>query len=396
MNSNIFIITACSIVVVSYLFSIISRRFRIPSVLLLLVSGIGLKYLTAYLNVTIAIPDTAVELLGSVGLIMIVLEAGLDLKLGRDKIKVIRNSFFSALVILVVSTLMIAGFTFLWLKEPFLNCIVYAIPLSIISSAVVIPSIAHLGDDKKEFLVYETSFSDILGILLFNYFTAREILTWLSLGIFAGGIVLSVVISVVLSLLLFYLLLKSKIHVRFFLVFALLILLETVGKMLKLPSLLIIMVFGLLINNWDILHARLKVIFPKEEVDSTLGLLQSITAESSFLIRTFFFLLFGFTFNIALLLDKEVIFIGSVIVVMLLAVRYLYLRVFIRANIFPELFYIPRGLITILLFYRIPPELKMLSFNEGVLFFVILATSIIMMMGMIFYPKEREYVNLDV
>ena len=47
--------------------------------------------------------------------------------------------------------------------------VIYATPLSIISSAVAIPSSAGLREQEKEFVVYESTFSDILGIMVFNY-----------------------------------------------------------------------------------------------------------------------------------------------------------------------------------------------------------------------------------
>lgn len=79
---------------------------------------------------------------------------------------------------------------------------------------------------------------------------------------------------------------------------------------------------------------------------------------------------------------------GSVVVAILLAVRFLYLAIFVKTNIFPELFFIPRGLVTILLYYNIPPKLK-LPVSEGILFFVILATSLIMMIGSMLH-KDGE------
>lgn len=63
-----------------------------------------------------------------------------------------------------------------------------------------------------------------------------------------------------------------------------------------------------------------------------------------------------------------------------------------RTNLFPESFFIPRGLITIVLFYKIPDSLKLSSFNDGILFFIILTTSIIMALGMIFYKKKPEQI----
>jgi hypothetical protein len=47
-------------------------------------------------------PKQLTEMLGAVGLIMIVLEAGLDLKMGREKILLIRSSFFAALFIFIL------------------------------------------------------------------------------------------------------------------------------------------------------------------------------------------------------------------------------------------------------------------------------------------------------
>jgi len=121
LNTEELLIAICSLVVLSYIFSILSRYIRIPSVLLLLFAGIGLRYLADRFAVDIVFPAMFVEALGVVGLIMIVLEAGLDLKLGRSKLKLIRNSFFSALVILIISAVLITAILHYWLDEPTKN-----------------------------------------------------------------------------------------------------------------------------------------------------------------------------------------------------------------------------------------------------------------------------------
>ena len=332
-----------------------------------------------------------VEGLGVVGLIMIVLEAGLDLKLNRQKVPLIRRSFLSATIILLFSAALITLILRIWLMEPWASCIVYALPLSIISSAIVIPSLHHLTPDKKEFLVYEASFSDIIGIILFNYFTVGEILTLQSLGVFAGGILGAVLLSIACSVLLFLLLANTRLNIRFFLVFSLLILLYATGKLLHLPSLLIILVFGLMIRNWE--YVKLPAFlgsYSNSQVSEIRELMHSITAETSFLIRTFFFILFGFTIQLGSVMDKEVVTIGSLIVVALLLVRLLYLRLFLKANLFPELFFMPRGLITIVLFYKIPTAFQLISFNESIIAFVILTTSILMMLGNLFYRRKPQ------
>lgn len=385
------LIIGCGLVIVSYLFSIISSYIRIPSVLLLLFAGIGFRAIADAGHFSVAFSPKLIELLGVIGLIMIVLEAGLDLKLDRSKIKLVRDSFLSALIILVLSTALVATLLHIWLEEPVLNCIVYAIPLSIMSSSIVIPSIHHLSANKKEFLIYEASFSDIIGIVAFNYFTAKETLTGGSFLVFSGNLILSVLLSALVSLLLFLILSRTRLNIKFFLIFSLLVLIYACGKMIHLPSLIIILVFGLLINNWELVKINfLQKFFPNNQVSELRDLMHSITAESSFLVRTFFFILFGYSISFSFLNQTEVILVGGLIVLVLFFIRLIYLRFTLRTNVFPESFFIPRGLITIVLFYKIPETLKLTSFNDGILFFVILVTSVIMMLGMILYKKTPE------
>lgn len=394
ISTELLLIILCGLVVLSYFFSILSQYIRVPSVLLLLAAGIGFRILADANNLSFPIPANIVESLGVVGLIMIVLEAGLDLKLGKEKLPLVRASFFTALIILLLSAAGITAILYWWLGEDLTSCIVYALPLSIMSSSIVLPSIHSLSARKKEFLVYEASFSDVIGILLFNYFTAKEILTSKSVGVFGINILIGIVASLVISFLLFLLMAKTKMTVKFFLVFALLILIYSGGKMLHLPSLLIILVFGLMINNWEYAPGLPRFI-PVAQVEPLRRLMHSITAETSFLVRTFFFIVFGYSINLELINSREVILVGSLVVALLLLIRFFYLRFSFKTKVFPEVFFIPRGLITIVLFYKIPADLKLHNFNDGILFFIILSTGVILSLGMIFYKKKNEDVIED-
>ncbi len=390
IESEFLLIILCCTVVLSYLFSIGSRYIRVPSVLLLLLAGMGIRLIAEVYQYELNVPLLVVESLGVVGLIMIVLEAGLDLELKKSRIKLIRESFLSALIILLLSTSLISYILYEYLQQPLLNCIVYAIPLSIISSSIVLPSLHALTEEKKDFLVYEASFSDILGIMLFNYFISPEIFSFKSVGIFSGNLILSILLSGFVSLLLLFIMTRTKLSIKFFLIFSLLVLIYAGGKMLHLPSLIIILAFGLMINNWHLLRTFpwIQRHFPQEQVNSLNQLLHSITAESSFLIRTFFFVLFGFSIDFETILDNNVMRVGGVIVLALFMVRFLYFRFFLKTNVFPEVFFIPRGLITIVLFYKIPENLRLNNFDEGILFFIILVTGAIMTIGMLFYKKK--------
>lgn len=384
----IYIIASCLLIIFSYLYNLLSNRTGIPSVLLLMLSGILVREALHYAEFSYSIPAQAVEFFGVLGLIMIILEAGLDLDLEQSKIKLIRNAFLSAFTIFALSAIACSLSLYWYLKEDFMSCLIYAIPLSIVSSAIVIPSISHLKEVKKEFLVYETSFSDILGILLFNHLIAGEALKLGRILSFGSSIFLALVLGLVFSFILLFLMTRIKTKVRFFMVFAILILLYSVGKILHLPSLFIILLFGLIVSNWDLkIFSRLYRFIKVEQVNDISHLLHSLTAESSFLIRTFFFFIFGLTIDIRLLLDAEVVITGSLLTIILFVIRFIYLRFFLKSHVFPELFFMPRGLITILLFYSIPEVFKLSTFNEGILFFIILFSSLIMVVGSISYGR---------
>ncbi len=86
LSSYGLIIAASVIIILSFFFGEIARETNIPSVLMLIVLGIGLKFgLDAIGGAGIDF-FPFLEILGIVGLIMIVLEAALELKLKKEKI----------------------------------------------------------------------------------------------------------------------------------------------------------------------------------------------------------------------------------------------------------------------------------------------------------------------
>jgi Kef-type K+ transport system membrane component KefB len=398
MQSSVLVLIFASVVILSYFFNIVSNKTRIPSVLLLMGSGMLFAFFERNTLVSAQAINKLVEVLGIMGLIMIILEASLDLHITKDKKLMIVKAFVSGLIILLASSFAIAYLLNYWLKEPFIECLIYATPLSIVSSAILIPSLGQLTPEKKEFLIYESSFSDILGILFFNYLISEGSTQPLNAVFYLGQMGLSIVLSIAFAFVLVYYLGKIKLHIKFFLIFAVLSALYALGKITHLPSLLIILFFGLIINNrqffQDIPWVNKNI--PDEESFKELeGQLKSVTAETAFLVRTFFFILFGYSIDIAKLAVQEVQILGSIIVVILLVVRLLFLRYLNpKENPLPELFLMPRGLITILLFYSIPSSRELEHFNTGILFFVILVTAVLMMIGLMSVKNVKEVVDL--
>ncbi|MGP2570839.1 hypothetical protein ACT4R9_08965 [Ornithobacterium rhinotracheale] len=155
------------LIIFSYLFDTIARNTQFPSVILLIATGIGLRFLADSFHYHIPYLDKIIPTFGTIGLILIVLEGALELKINKEKKGIIFKGFISALVILLLTATGLALLVNYWLGVPFLNAMLEVTPLAIISSAVAIPSAAGLIEKDKEFVVYESTFSDILGIILF-------------------------------------------------------------------------------------------------------------------------------------------------------------------------------------------------------------------------------------
>lgn len=397
MSNPYNILVAISILIVlSYLFNLISGKIRVPSVILLLLTGIGLQFLAKELGYNFSETKLPLELLGIIGLIFIVLEGTLDLKITRQKFPLIARSFISALLILLATSGLIGWILIEFVGLPFRNAVVYAIPLGVISSAIAIPSVHKLSEEKKEFIVYESTFSDIIGIMLFNYIIIGNITSGSSVASFFINLFIILVISAISTGLLLFLLNYTRTHIKFYLIFAILILIYSISKMFHLPSLLFILIFGLMLNNAGLfIKGWLAKYLHLEKLQSMTKELNLITAETAFIVRTFFFILFGYSINLILLMDWNVILIGSLITAAILLTRFIFLRFISKSNVFPEIFIAPRGLITIVLFYSIPVSFQTNLFNEGILFFVIIASSIMMMLG-IMATKTKYDEKLDV
>lgn len=390
------IIAASVILLLSFFFIAIAKKTKVPSVLLLIGLGVGLQYLLRYLDV----PDpnffSVLEILGIVGLIMIVLEAALDLKLQRNKIGTIIRSFSMALLGLGLSTWvaaliilnMIPGIT--WPQAS-----LYATSLSILSSAIIIPSVVHLTEKKREFHIYESTFSDILGIMLF----------YLLIGVFEPGatavegqssnygnpytvflinLIITVGISVVASYLILFVFQKIEEHAKFFVLISVLLLLYAIAKEFHLSPLIIILVFGLTVSNSNLFfRGPFRKMLNKEKFKGIEKGLHGLTAETAFVVRTFFFVIFGASILLSSLVSFDVFKVSIAVIVSIFIIRYVLMRIFIGKDINPQVWIAPRGLITVLLFYAIPTSLQTELFNPGILLFIIIATGLLMTIGLI-------------
>lgn len=393
MNTVTILFVLPLLIIFSYLFDAFARKTKFPSVILLMFTGILVRAITsAYGLDSFGFLDNLIPVLGTIGLILIVLEGALELKLSKEKLPLIVKGFFAALIILILNIAALQWvFVHLFDMDSGLATL-SAIPLSIISSAVAIPSAASLLDWDREFVVYESTFSDILGIMIFNYslnqVESNQPLvggsSLIGLGIQIIGVI---VISLVITYVLVRILQQIKHHVKFFLILALLILVYAIGKLLHLPALVTIFIFGVFLSNLNQLLPRfLRRYLDIEQTEKGLHEFHILTAESTFIVRTFFFLFFGFSIQITAFTSLNPVLYGLLLFAIMLVLRYLYFAIS-RVQLKPTalVYMSPRGLISILLFI----QLKEVTFidtqnspiDDRVLLIIILSSMLVMLMG---------------
>lgn len=386
------IIGVSIIIIISYFFNVISKKTNIPSVLMLIGLGLGIKQgLVAIGLSTGDMLFNVLEILGIVGLIMIVLEAALDLHLSKQKWPTIWKSFSVALLSLVFSAAACAYIIHFFIIPDLFTALIYAVPLSIMSSAIIIPSVGGLSESKKEFMVYEGTFSDILGIMFFYFLIGNAEADTAKVVVLdvVGNISITIILSLVISYALVLVFQKMTSQVKLFMLIAVLLILYSVGKLFHLSSLLIILIFGLILNNHQIFFKGfLSKWIVQDKINEILEDFHLVTMESAFVVRTFFFVLFGITITLSSLVNLEVAIISSCILIALYAVRFIFIKIFIQKDIYPQVYLAPRGLITILLFFAIPAEYKFEGFDSGILLYAIIISSLIMAIALVTSGKN--------
>lgn len=382
------IIIICVLLLLAYVFDISASKTKIPSVILLLLLGFLFKQITLYFQIEVPDLNFLLPILGTVGLILIVLEGSLELEYNKSKIPLIRKSMLVALMPMLIFSAMFAVLFSHFGNISFQAGLANAIPFAVVSSAIAIPSAQNLSDSNREFVTYESSLSDIFGVIFFNFITLNEVITFGSFTKFTFEIILMLVITVIATLGLAFLLSKIKHHVKYAPIILIIILIYAITKIYHLPGLLLILLFGLSLGNLDVFKdvSFIKLLKP-EILEEEVHKFKELVTEMAFLVRAFFFLLFGFLINLNELLNVDAVVWTMGILVAIYVLRFIFLKLF-KISLNPILYIAPRGLITILLFLNIPKSQSVNLVNNSLTIQVILLTAIVMMFGLMLQKKE--------
>jgi Kef-type K+ transport system membrane component KefB len=376
------ILALCIIIVLSYIFDITSKYSRIPGVIFLIILGIGLKLLSNSIGFVVPNLRPVLPVVGTLGLIMIVMEAALDIEIKRNKKKLIVNSVLSAFILTIIFVVLFSLVNVKFFGFPLRTSILNALPISIISSSVAIPAAVSLSKGNKEFIVYESAFSDILGIMAFNFVLLNQDSVGAGIIRFFTDGIITIVIALFSTAALAILLHKTTYHVNYVIILTAIILFYSIAGIFNLPALLLILVFGFVLSNNRLFEndtVRRYVDFVKFGND--INSFKKISGELTFLVKSFFFIIFGFYARIEGLFDVNNLLSALVITSGIFLLRYIFFRIVLKSPAVPLVFFAPRGLITILLFLSIPFELRLPGMSEEVITIMIFFSIFILMAG---------------
>ena len=391
MMTSTIIITLCILLLIAYVFDLTSSKTRIPSVILLLLLGWIVRQLSTVLHIRIPDLSGLLPLFGTVGLILIVLEGSLELELNRSKIGVIKKASIAALLPMLALAVLLA-YAFQYFQEglSFRDALTNAVPLCVISSSIAIPSVKYLSSYNREFITYESSLSDIFGVIFFNFVALNELGEMHSAWTSVLQLLLMIAVSFAATVLLAFLLGKIDHHIKFVPIILLVLLIYAIAKLYHLPSLIFILILGLFLGNLDELK-RFNWVnkLRPDELNTEVHKFKDLITEATFLVRTVFFLLFGYLIETSELLNTGTLLWAIGILAGALLIRALQFRLS-GLKLFPMLFIIPRGLINVLLFLSIVPVQQIPLLNKSLVLQLVLLSTFTMMLGLMFSKKEEE------
>ncbi|MCL5408648.1 MAG: cation:proton antiporter [Candidatus Omnitrophica bacterium] len=385
------IIAVCFFILIAYLFDITSSRTKIPSVILLLLLGWAIKQLTDFFKFR-HIPDFSLILpiLGTIGLILIVLEGSLSIKMNRAKSALIVKSFFGALLPMFALAFSLVCLIMYFGGYSFKISLINAIPLCVISSAFAIPSTINLSSANREFIIYESSLSDVIGVVFFNFIVLNNNFNFYSFGYLGLQCLIILFVSFISIVGLSFLLSKIEHHIKFIPIILIVILIYSIAEFYNLPALIFILLFGLFLGNIDVLKKFKRMEkFHSKELDTEINKFRELTNESAFLVRTFFFLIFGYLIETSMVLNMADLIWAICIVAFIFVFRTIQLKIS-KLPLMPLLFIAPRGLVTILLFLSIGSTQRILFISRPLIVQVVVLTSLLMMAGLMISTKRES------
>jgi potassium/hydrogen antiporter len=319
MDLSLFFAILGGLLVLAFVANRLVRFTRVPDVIILMATGVLIGPALHWVNPEIF--RGATPGFGSLALILILFEGGLDLKIGEIA-RHFGAGFFLSIFSYVLSMMAVAGISHYVMHLPWLDALLTGAILGCIGGSILLPVLqqVRLRREVKVTLLIEASLGDAFAVLAVSTLldvaaggnAAPRAVAWT----LASSLILAVGTGILAGMLWSYLLpVLSEEHFCHVLTFAAVLLVYSGVHFLKGNELVSVLVFGLTLSNFHTVRKRLHLDkssgsdwFTEMPVKNRYGHLhedhqrdQMLTfhGELAFLLRTFFFVLLGMLVDFA-------------------------------------------------------------------------------------------------
>lgn len=379
------------LLVLAFLANRLSGLTRIPDVLMLMALGVvwgPVLHLVDPANLT-----RATNLLGTLAIILVLFEGGLELHL-RETLRHFPGGFLLAILAYGLSVGLVALIIHKGLGLPLYTALAVGAVLGCTSSTVVLPVLQQLkaSEAVRVTLMLEASWGDVLAVLTVGLLVGLES----SQAPFGASVVSGLANQVGLAVLfavatgvLWSRLLPVLSEARFWqvLTFSVLLLLYAGMEALEANGLIAVLTFGLTLANFPGVDPRITYSPLQIYMEESQQALLSFHSELAFLVRTFFFVLIGAIAELGIFRHHPLLMVGTIAALFVARWIALHASKWSWREIGPQgrdliLWIMPRGLITIVLALQVTAARKdETAFLPGLAFAVILMTNLMVVVG---------------
>lgn len=342
--------TIGAVLILGFITSQLFERTKIPDIIILMFIGMLLGPILKIVRIEGPISALA-PYIGTLALIILLFDGGLNLNLFKVVTAFAKATGFTVLVfsLSMIFLGLLMHFIFGW---TYLNGFLLGAVLGGTSSAVVISIISKLSmsEDSKVILTLESALTDaiciigtiaLIDIIIHGSVDLRDTAGSLASAFSTAGVIAAVFAIIWIGFI-------NKLYLKqvgYSMTLAVVFILYSVVELVKGNGAIAVLVFALLLSNFNEITKLLKV---KGEfsLDTTLRAFQ---VEVSFFVRTFFFIFIGLMFNIEAI-NLTVILISLTIFMILLMARVLGVKALVMSDkkiVLPEkamTIIMPRGL----------------------------------------------------
>jgi cell volume regulation protein A len=378
------------LLVIAFLANKIFRITRIPDVVLLMGLGVLLGPVSHLVDAHRF--SQATSLLGTLAIILVLFEGGLELNL-RDTLQHFPGSLLLAMLAFAFSGGLVGVLVSHSLQLSLTDGLLVGAALGCTSSTVVLPVLQEMSvtDSVKATLMLEASWGDVLAVLTVGLLLGMKGRP----GNIAAGLLHDFIFQVGLALLFavavgvcWSRLLHFLSDQRFWqvLTFSIVLVLYAGMEALGANGLIAVLAFGLTLSNFPGIDPGLGLSLGTHTAESQQALL-TFHSELAFLVRTFFFVLIGAIAQLGTFREHPLLMAGTLGAIF--AARWLAIQASrwswsaIDAHGREVILWmLPRGLITVVLAIQITTARgETLAFVPGLAFAVILATNLLLVFG---------------